>query len=82
MEKEVYSNQGSEFMAALVLLIGIVFIIVLGDWAMGKVDQFLHGCSFDRKRICRVFLQKRTMRRKRAAFDGAARAGESVSRGC
>ena len=47
MEKEVYSNQGREFMAALVLLIGIVFIIVLGDWAMGKVDQFLHGCSFD-----------------------------------
>ena len=34
-------------MATLVLLIGIVFIIVLGDWAMGKVDQFLHGCSFD-----------------------------------
>ena len=34
-------------MAALVLLIGIVFIIVLGDWAMGKVDQFLYGCSFD-----------------------------------
>ncbi len=69
-------------MAALVLLIGIVFIIVLGDWAMGKVDQFLHGCSFDTEEDLPRFLQKRTMRRKRAAFDGAARAGESVSRGC
>ena len=69
-------------MAALVLLIGIVFIIVLGDWAMGKVDQFCTAVRLIRKRICRVFLQKRTMRRKRAAFDGAARAGESVSRGC